>query len=286
MNPTLAQREGQILMCQGLVRDHDFIRYSTALLSPSEARAGLFALYAFNVEIGRVREHITQAMSGEIRMQWWADALAGKAESEAAGNPVAAALTGAVEHYQLPLDRLTDLIEARRFDLYDDPMPSLAELEVYLHRSAGALFDLSALIVEPAQAVSDELVRHAGLAQGLTALVTALPLHASCGQCYLPADLLAQHGIDGSRIVAGTAGVTNVVGILAARAGDHLREAMTLLASAPTRSRAAFLPLAMTLNDLRRLAKLGNDPFRLSPPSRLGTLWTMWRASRSAPFAR
>jgi len=67
MTPTPAQREGQILMCQGLVRDHDFSRYAATLLSPPEARAGLFALYAFNIEIGRVREQITQAMAGEKR---------------------------------------------------------------------------------------------------------------------------------------------------------------------------------------------------------------------------
>src|SRR5713101_6422739 len=59
-----------------LVRRHDRDRYQTALFAPADRREALFALYAFNYEIARVREIVTQPMLGEIRLQWWREAVA------------------------------------------------------------------------------------------------------------------------------------------------------------------------------------------------------------------
>ena len=41
--------------CADLVRAHDFARYASTLFVPAEQRRALLALYAFNVEICRVR---------------------------------------------------------------------------------------------------------------------------------------------------------------------------------------------------------------------------------------
>ena len=57
--------------CADLVRSHDFARYASTLFVPAEERRALLALYAFNVEISRVRDHVTQPLPGEIRLQWW-----------------------------------------------------------------------------------------------------------------------------------------------------------------------------------------------------------------------
>src|SRR5271169_239813 len=54
-----------------LVRRHDRDRYQTVLFAPAARREALFALYAFNYEIARVRESVTQPMLGQIRLQWW-----------------------------------------------------------------------------------------------------------------------------------------------------------------------------------------------------------------------
>ncbi len=70
--------KGAAAFCADLVRGHDFARYAATLLVPAEQRRALLALYAFNVEISRVRDHVTQPLAGEIRLQWWADVLAGK----------------------------------------------------------------------------------------------------------------------------------------------------------------------------------------------------------------
>ena len=70
------------------VRIADRDRYLSALFAPAEARRHLLALYAFNAEIARVRESVTEPGIGEIRLQFWHDALHG----DGAGHPVGQAL--------------------------------------------------------------------------------------------------------------------------------------------------------------------------------------------------
>ena len=52
--------------CAELVRSHDFTRYASALFVPASQRRALLALYAFNVEVSRVHEHVSQPLPGEI----------------------------------------------------------------------------------------------------------------------------------------------------------------------------------------------------------------------------
>ncbi len=103
--------------CEALVRAADKDRFLATLFAPAEHRNALFALYAFNVEVSRVREAVRDPLSGEIRLQWWRDVLGGEGRGEVAANPVAAALLAAMTRYALPGERLAALIAARRFDL-------------------------------------------------------------------------------------------------------------------------------------------------------------------------
>ena len=59
-----------VAFCADLVRSHDFPRYVATLFAPAAERRALLALYAFNVEIVRVRDQVSQPLPGEIRLQW------------------------------------------------------------------------------------------------------------------------------------------------------------------------------------------------------------------------
>src|SRR6202034_774398 len=132
--------------CAELLRTHDFTRYVSTLFMPAEQRRALIALYAFNVEISRVHEQVSQPLPGEVRLQWWTDMLAGAGHGGVEGNPVAAELLLAIRGFRLPVERLSRLIEEHQFDLYDDPMPSMAALEGYINDTSSALFSLGAAI--------------------------------------------------------------------------------------------------------------------------------------------
>src|SRR5437588_8443923 len=132
--------------CEALVRAADKDRFLAALFARAEHRPALHALYAFNVEITRVRELVREPLAGEIRLQWWTDALGGEARGEVQANPVAAALLATLARYRLPAEPVAQLIEAHRFDLYDEPMATLADLEAYARKSASVLIELAASI--------------------------------------------------------------------------------------------------------------------------------------------
>src|SRR5215471_15325556 len=133
--------------CEALVRAADKDRYLASLFAPATARPHLYALYAFASEIARVRDAAREPLPGEIRLQWWRDALAGEARGEMAANPIAAALVDTIAQCGLSKERLIALVDAHGFDLYDEAMPSLADFDAYAEPTVGTLFAFAAQIL-------------------------------------------------------------------------------------------------------------------------------------------
>ncbi len=182
--------------CLALLREADRDRYLTVLYAPQDKRGALAALYAFNAEVSRIRELVHEPLPGEVRLQWWRDLLNGDARGSAEAHPVAAALIGAIEKYELPRTAFDNYCEARIFDLYDDPMPSRNDFEGYCGETASAIIQLAGLILDRDAAQNfAELAGHAGVAQAVTGLLRLLPIHRRRGQLYVPADMLQAVGV-------------------------------------------------------------------------------------------
>lgn len=272
--------------CAELVRTHDFARYASTLFVPAEQRRALLAVHAFNVEISRVREQVSQPLPGEMRLQWWTDMLAGAGHGGVEGNPVAAELLLAIRNWDLPVERLSRLIDEHQFDLYNDPMPTMAALEGYINDTSTALFSLGAEIAGWLSDDIDHLARHAGLAQGIVQVIAALPLDASRRQLFVPLQLLQQHGCGMEEVFAGkqTPKLRAALDQLVGEARGHLKTAFALLENTPPEARRVFLPLALVRRDIERMSRADSDPFMPRVGSRFRTLWTLWRASRSREF--
>ena len=249
--------------CADLVRTHDFARYASTLFVPAIQRRALLSVYAFNVEISRVREQVSQPLPGEIRMQWWTDMLEGAGHGEVEGNPVAAELLQVIRNFRLPVAPLSRLIEEHQFDLYNDPMPSMAALEGYVTDTSSALLSLGARIAAPPSEAIDHLARHAGLAQGMAQVIAALPHDASRRQLFVPLQLLQQHGSGLEEVFSGrqTPGARAAIDQLVGEARSHLKTAFELLFAVPPQVRPVFLPLALVRRDLQRMSRADVDPF-------------------------
>src|SRR5499427_171057 len=105
---------GRLSQVAALVRRHDRDRYQTALFAPAARREALFALYAFNYEIARVRETVTQPMLGQIRLQWWREVLdAAYAGAPSRPHPVVIPMTAAIRDFGLTRGHFDRLIDAR-----------------------------------------------------------------------------------------------------------------------------------------------------------------------------
>ncbi|WP_448043608.1 phytoene/squalene synthase family protein [Bradyrhizobium liaoningense] len=277
-----------VAFCADLVRSHDFPRYAATLFAPVAERRALLALYAFNVEIVRVRDQVSQPLPGEIRLQWWTDMLSGHVHGSAEGNPVAAELLCAIRDFNLPVEPLSLLADEHQFDLYNDPMPTMAALEGYLAATSSALFGLAAQVLGPPSEAVEHLARHAGLAQGIVQVIANLPRDAAHRQLFLPQQLMERHNCNIEDVFSGkeTPNLHAVLEQLAGEARQHLTTASSLLAQVAPSTRPAFLPLSQAQADLKRLSRPERNPFTLQPSSRLRTLWTLWRASRSREFAK
>ena len=277
-----------VTFCADLVRSHDFPRYAATLFAPAAERRALLALYAFNVEIVRVRDQVSQPLPGEIRFQWWTDLFSGLVHGSAEGNPVAAELLRAIRDFDLPVEPLSLLVDEHQFDLYNDPMPTLTALEGYVAATSSALLGQAARIMGAPPDAAEHLARHAGLAQGIVQVIANLPRDAAHRQLFLPQQVLASHGCEMEDVFAGkdTPSLRAVLEQLAGEAQQHLTTALSLLAQVPVSVRPAFLPLAQARAELKRLSQPGCNPFAPQPVSRLRTLWTLWRASRSREFTK
>jgi phytoene synthase len=263
--------------CAELVRAADRDRFIAALFAPAEHRGALHALYAFNVEITRVRELAREPLAGEIRLQWWSDVLNGERREEASANPVAAALIETIGRHDLATDKLTDLIEAHRFDLYGEPMAGIADLETYAARTSSVLIALAAQILGIDAAAAAE---PAGIAYGITGLLRSLPLHAARHQLYVPTELLARHGGAAHDVFAGqsSGGLAAALAQLRDLARRHLAAANAAILALPPRALPAFLPVALVRPWLDRLER--SAPFAPKDVAPWRRQWLIWRAAR------
>lgn len=247
-----------------LVRAGDRERYTAALYAPETEREALLALYAFNIEIARIRDLTNEPMVGEMRLQWWRDAIVADTSTETAGHPVAEALRRAIGEYGLPTTAFENMIEARRFDLYNDPMPSRNDLEGYCGETAGALIQLSSLVLD-AKAASQHATAagHAGCAQAVAGLLSLLPQHAARGQCFVPADILTAAGTSVEELTASDPGTAaeNAVAAMLALGREHLSAFQRLAPDLPATLRPAYLPVAGTPVWFHKLERAGKQVF-------------------------
>jgi len=265
--------------CAELVREADRDRYLATLFAPAAHRGALFALYAFNIEVVRVREAAREPMPGEIRLQWWSEVLRGERDGEASANPVASALVQTITRHRLDAATLIELIEAHRFDLYDEPIRTITSLEDYARRTSSALFALAAKVLTGTEL--KQPAEHAGIAYGIAGLLRAFPLHASRGQLYVPLDLLERHNVQTSDVLAGrTSAALNIaLAELRQLARRHLAAARQTLLAPPQEALPAFLPAAPVGPSLKRLDRCDAfSPVEFSPWRRQ---WLIWRAARN-----
>jgi len=270
--------------CEQLVRAADKDRFLATLFAPADRRDALFALYAFNCEIATVRERAREPMPGEIRLQWWRDVLQGERPGEAAANPVAAALLETIDRFALAAEPLLELIEARAFDLYDDPMPTMVALEAYARKTGSALFAIAVrIVVGNNHGVLDAAADHAGIAETLVGILKSFARHASRHQLYVPLETLDRHGARIEDIYAGqaTAALHHALAELRGEARRRFTAFEALLPQLPSTVMPAFLNIALVPGYLAAMERPGCDPFRTAIEiAQWRRQWTLWRAAR------
>jgi phytoene synthase len=270
-------------------RAHDPDRYLSALLTGEPERHDLMTLIAFDAEIARIADRVSEPMLGEIRLQWWRDQLQPLLSSNPGmgrtGHTIADAMLELVSRRGLPGGLVHGLVDARSFDVAREPMADMRGLVTYLGKTEGALCGLSARILgAPEGDALEAAADAAGRALGLTRVLRYLPRDLSHGIRLLPADLLARHGLSAADLPRGSAGEAGgsdtlrpVIRSLAADAVQACEQARRHVRTLPKEALPAFLPLALVPRYLAVLGKPGHHPSRdiaeLNPLGRIVRLW-------------
>ena len=243
--------------CQDLVAKADKDRFLSCLFAPDDTRPHLFALYAFNIEIARIRETVSEPQLGLVRQQWWLDTIDGIYAGRTSDHPVAQALVAAIAKGDLPKHALHNLVIAREFDLFDDPMPGLADLEGYLGETSSSLIQMAALILGKG---APEAAGLAGVAFGLAGVLRLQKAR------YLPRDMMQNLG------------EKETISQLCTHARKRLGEAQALRGTIPASAMPAFLPVSLTKLYLSRIERGGT--LEVTQFRRQITLWWAARNNR------
>ncbi|MEQ8248801.1 MAG: squalene/phytoene synthase family protein [Alphaproteobacteria bacterium] len=260
--------DAALLHCAQELRAREPDRYLVATLLPPGGRRVALALFAFDLELARIRDAVSEPMLGEIRLQFWRDTLAGVGRGARAAHPVAQAIAATTPD-DGSIAAMAALVDTRARDLDDTPFADLAALSRYGADTAGGVNTLllRALGIDDAEVV--EAARAAGAGWALIGLMRALPHHAAMRRVPIPADILEGRDVDLEATFAGraTPELGRAVSDVVAEAERHLTVARRT--SLPKLARPVFATVLLAVRDAQALKRANGNPFGLKPPGPL-----------------
>lgn len=172
--------------CIDMVATGDPDRHAVTRAADDATQERLYPLYALNLEIARAAWASAEPMVCEMRLQWWRDALAKltAVNFAAPAHPVLDAcgwLAGDAQAGAV----LDALIEARRWDVWAEPLADAAALWAHLGATGGAIMGLAARALG-ADDRAQGIARDFGTAAVLAPWLQAVPELTVRGRAPLP----------------------------------------------------------------------------------------------------
>jgi phytoene synthase len=223
-----------------LVRRHDPDRFLTALFAPPEKRDALLTLYAFNHELARAREVVSEPPLALIRLQWWREVVDGAHRRHEVAEP----LLAAIDTGELDRGGLLALIDAREAEA-EPGFETVQDWRAYLSRSAGGVAVTAGRLLG---APDPGALRPLGTAYGIAGLLRSIPAHSRQGRCLLPLDVLTKHGLTPEGVIADPSAAA-AYPVMRQLAHEGLMSLQRL--PVPRQAIAAILPAVLARRDLR-----------------------------------
>jgi 15-cis-phytoene synthase len=172
--------------CRELNAQHGRTYYLATRLLSAEQRPAVHALYGFARWVDDVVDDVHSGVDAKVAELGAIDArLQAAIAAGATDDPVLAALIDTVHRYDIPVQHFQDFMASMRMDLTVTDYPTFDDLGRYVHGSAAVI----GLQVLPVLGTSDPR-EEADVGEDLDR-----------GRVYLPADELAQFGVDRERLL-------------------------------------------------------------------------------------
>jgi len=255
--------------------------YWAMRLLPRAKRDAMYAIYAFCREVDDIADDPGDQKDKMARLAGWRVEI----ERLYAGHPsspTGQALIEPVRRFELPKPVFLAIIEGMEIDAADRVrMPTLTALEAYCDRVACAVGRLSNRVFGVDDALGEPVAYALGQALQLTNILRDLEEDAAIDRLYLPADMLAAHGIPQARpeLVLRHPAFPRVCDDLAAVAERRYEEAEAALDACSAR---IMRPARMMMQNYRRIfdklrARGWTEPERPVSLGKGQKLWILFR---------
>ncbi len=279
------EKDPDFVHCALSLREGDYAKYIACLYLPTPLRQAAFCLFLFDLEIAKINQLVSEPMIGEIRVQWWRDVVAGK--NNPAGNPVAQALMKTVKRWGLPVLILDRYLNARIFDLYNDPMPDNQALETYLGETRSSLFRLLTLCADLSNEDETTICNacgHAGVSIGIIELLQHLAMNHANQRNFFPADIsgFSQFKQSKPTPLVNVDWFNDVIDF----AKHHHQLATKSINQLEPTYQSLFIILSLASfqhakNSLGGILVENLSKPQLKPQAKIALQWRLWRAARS-----
>ncbi|KAK7792591.1 hypothetical protein R5R35_005311 [Gryllus longicercus] len=255
--------------CIDLVRKYDYENFLSTLLLPKQIRTCAFAVRAFNIEVARVQDSVSETRIGQMRIKFWEETIEKLYRDEVPKHPVAVQLHRAVKNHKLSKRYLKRLITIRENYLVSRTFLNFAAMEHYAEHSVSSIFYLLLESAGIENLHADHVASHLGKAQGITNLIRGTVHNAQHKILTLPQDILLQNDVSHEQIFRGQSsdGLNETVFYVAKAAIQHLRKAKSMNKQIPKNAAVVFLPAVTVESYLSRLQSSCFNVFD-GPPQR------------------
>ncbi|KAK4530201.1 hypothetical protein CCYA_CCYA03G1058 [Cyanidiococcus yangmingshanensis] len=295
---TDAAQRSDYEFCLQQLRQSDYGNYLINLLHSShDSRCAHASLFAFSVQLARIKDAVTNEDMGRLRLSFFRDALQGIYDADHAmarvhgplQSPTLRALRETIQRFSLPVEPFNLLLSAREADLRYPQPETVHELVKYAQAAHGSCIALHARVLlatlekpveQEALAAIDLFATQIGTASGLAVLLRGAPHHAAKFQTYVPRDIMKACNVSVKELVSQKVSVSSnrkkAFQSVAEMAEEYLNRARRESAAwkcVPRACRLAFLPAVLASAYLRRLRSSGYDVYdrRLQLPWTPGT---------------
>ena len=255
--------------------------YSFRFLPPERRRA-ITALYAFCREVDDIADEVQDVNIARAKLGWWRAEIANLFAKNPT-HPVSRALQPATRKFGIDEARLNEIIDGMEMDLSRRRYQDFASLQLYCHRVAGVVGQLSASIFGFKNAQTLEYAENLGLAFQLTNIIRDVGEDARRDRIYLPQEDLQKFGVTTADIFdrKQTPAFETMMAFQAQRAKSLYDAAFEALLPEDRRPQRPGLIMAAIYRTL--LDELERDGFKvlnqrtsLTPMRKLWIAWKTW----------
>ena len=244
-----------------VAKDHDYDRYLCTLYAGSKYRATIMTLLAFNYELGKIRETISEQMIGDIKLAWWREAIEGLYEGQVRSHYILKSMKKVIEKSNLPKKILLEMVEAREVDFIETPMDNISDLKSYALKTGGNLAKISA-IAGDAKEKEQQSAYLTGGVWALVGILRAVQFQAMQNHTLLPLDELTKNNLSIVELASGDQekDLLTIFNNIILVAQSLLNEAREICPKPSKNILPIFLPAIIAENYMKKLKKGLYDP--------------------------